>query len=381
MKRSSKRAASLLGLFLAGAATLPSIADAAGPPGSGVTGEYVGTIGLNGGFSPRLDEIAANAGAPVAIEGDVLFAYDFLGPINITMSDGDMNGSWSMTGTGIVTGLFGAAGLSIGISGDGDFKGTGTVTGVPGSYLFDASFDSSVTVTIDNPVSGPVSSTQSGVDSFNATLTQVSVACDQISGRWDFEINQSLQEISFDAFLKGYFTAVSAPEEARAAIEELTKSINEWASRERDPGDQSSLWIDAFSILELAQLAIADLTAAGGCEPPCDFTTPLTHAAANTVLAAIADEPGSTTSYAVSLLLGSGSMSECDPAFADSLRTALVDDLELRIDDLVNRADSGEPGWQRNVIDAARTAQLLGLETFGTTGLAPSEVLVILGGE
>ena len=123
---------------IATAAVMPSMVGAtdtaapAGPVGTGITGEYVGTIGLNGGFSPRLAEIAAEAGATGIGDAYMNFLYDLIGPLTITMDDGAMDGSWSMAGTGIIEGELSGGGMEIRIYGDGVYDGAGTLTGTPG---------------------------------------------------------------------------------------------------------------------------------------------------------------------------------------------------------------------------------------------------------
>jgi hypothetical protein len=366
---------------LATATAVPSLAGATGPAGTGVTGEYVGSIGLNGGFSPNLAAIAAEAGAAAVGDGYLVFLYDLAGPLTITMTDGAMDGSWAMAGTGLIEGDLSSGGMQLLMYGDGVFDGTGTLSGTPGAYRFNATFDSSATVTIENQFTGPITSTESGIDSYSTALTSVSISCDQISGRWDYEINQGLEGINVDAFLNGYFTAVSAPEEIQEVASEITDNINAWAdSAANDPGpglDGSVL--EAIIILEVAQDLSADLVAAGGCTPPCDFSTPMNFAAADFAVTSLANNPGSTTSYLVSLLLGSGSLSDCDPELAEQLRQMLVDDLNIRIADLLAEGAETQPNWERDMIDAARAAQMLGMETFGPGGVSPSDVSLILG--
>lgn len=370
---------------IATAAVMPSMVGAtdtaapAGPVGTGITGEYVGTIGLNGGFSPRLAEIAAEAGATGIGDAYMNFLYDLIGPLTITMDDGAMDGSWSMAGTGIIEGELSGGGMEIRIYGDGVYDGTGTLTGTPGNYQFGATFDSTATVTFDNPFTGPVSSTDSGIDTYSTALTSVAISCDQISGRWDYEINEDLEGINVDAFLNGYFTAVNAPGDAQDAVRDLTRDINAWSDRgTTDPAAAGNL-LEAFVVLEIAQVLSAELVAAGGCVPPCDFTTPMNFAAADFAMNALAAEPGFTSSYLVMLLLGSGSLSDCDPALAEQLRQMLIDDLNLRIADLLADGAEQAANWERDVIDAARAAQMLGMETFGPDGIPPSDVLLVFG--
>ena len=370
---------------LSAASLIPAIAaadaPAATPPGTGITGEYFGSIGLNGGFSPDLVAIAAEAGAAGGVEGSVVFSYELAGPLTITMADGTMDGTWAMAGPSSVDGRFSASGFEVLMYGDGSFDGTGTLSGTPGAYRFDATFDSTATVTIENPFTGATTSTESGIDSYSTALTSVSVACDQISGRWDYEINEGLEGINFDSFLNGYFTAVSAPQDAQDAASELTDNINAWAATapaDRGPGLQGSM-LEAVIILEVAQELSADLEAAGGCTPPCDFSTPMNFAAADFAMTALANDPGSITSSLVSLLLGSGSLSDCDPELAEQVRQILVDDLNIRITDLLVEGAETQPNWERDMIDAARAAQMLGLETLGPAGLSPSDILLIFG--
>jgi hypothetical protein len=64
---------------------------------------------------------------------------------------------------------------------------------------------------------------------------------------------------------------------------------------------------------------------------------------------------------------------------AEQLRQMLVDDLNIRIADLLAEGAETQPNWERDMIDAARAAQMLGMETFGPGGLSPSDVSFILG--
>lgn len=347
------------------AASGPTAAQTGGPVASG---DFVGAMGLDGGFSVQVEG------------GAVTVPVDGSGPLQLTLDDGTMSGTWSLAGAQSVEGSFGGF---IALDGGGPVSGSGSIGGPPGNYRLTGSFTSTNTVTVSGAPTGPITSTSTNTDSVDETLTDVIVLCDTIVGRWDLRIRQQIQDLGFDEFIRGYFSAstgVDATEQAEE-VQSLLTSVSEWASGANEVVEGSrALYIGtALSLLNQAQRLQAQLAAPSPCPPDPRFMTELTLAVQDALGQLIARFPGITNSTIVSLAIGSGAIGS---GSAVPQAAAATTDL-LRADVLTrwegHRADAF--GSFADVVDTARAAQMLGIETLPNDGggISPSDVLLVAG--
>ena len=297
-----------------------------------------------------------------------------------------MAGTWSIEGTQELQGNFassaGGATSGISITGGGTFGGTGEVSGPPGEYTLAGSVTSTNTATVN--VGGLTqSATTTETTPIRETLTDVIVLCQQIYGRWDLEIRQQIEDIGFNEFIRGYFSAstgVDATEQAEE-IEQFLEDVTEWAQGVGDVTAQNrSLFIGrALSILDAVESFQAELAAPSPCPPDPAFATQLTLAAQDVLARLVAELPGITNSRIVVVGLRSGAIGAGSPVpdAAAELEAQLETDVQQKWDDLVENY----PGTttDTDLLETARTAQLLGMESLGA--LSPADVILVISGE
>jgi hypothetical protein len=351
--------------------TAPIGAQTGGPVADG---DFTGTIGLEGGFRV------------VIPEGSLVLRAQGSGPLQFTLRDGAMSGTWSLAGTTILDGEFSQAGAQAGagiiIEGTGTFSGSGPFGGPPGAYRMSGTFESENTATVTVAVAGiSQSATETTSDTFDEALTDVIVLCDMVVGRWDLRVRQQIEAVGFDEFIRGYFSAstgIDATEQA-GQIGDLLADVAGWAADEGGVLVESrSLYIGgALALLDRAQRLQAELAAPSPCPPDHRFATQLTLAVQDVLTSLVGRLPGITTSHIVALALGSGAIGSGSPVPgpAAELNDLMVSDVQgkwnaLTSDPAVNLAD---------LLDTARAAQMLGIAELGGAGLTPADVLLVFG--
>ena len=365
-----------VGVSLATAGSV-STAQTGGPVASG---EFSGVIAIDGGFGVDPSKFASN------VSGALVVLVDGSGPLELTLTEGTMTGAWSIEGTQELQGNFAssAGGVTSGISitGDGTFSGSGQVSGPPGVYTLAGSVTSTNTATVN--VGGLTqSATTTDTTQIRQTLTDVIVLCQQIYGRWDLEIRQQIEDIGFNEFIRGYFSAstgVDATEQAEE-IEQFLEDVTEWAQGVGDvTAENRSLFIGrALSILDAVEGFQAELAAPSPCPPDPTFATQLTLAAQDVLARLVAELPGITNSRIVVVGLRSGAIGAGSPVpeAAAELEAQLESDVQQKWDDQVENY----PGTTTDddLLETARTAQLLGMESLGA--LSPADVILVITGE
>lgn len=354
-----------------------SVAQTGGPVASG---DFTGIIAVNGGFGVDPSEFAPD------VSGSLVVLVDGTGPLELTLTDGAMAGTWSIAGTQRVDGTFSAsAGGVTGnvvVTGDGTFTGSGELSGPPGDYSLAGSVTSTNTATVD-AAGFSQSATSTDTTPIQQTLTEVVVLCQQIYGRWDLELRQQIDAIGFDEFIRGYFSAstgVDATEQANE-IQQFLTDVTEWAQGVGEVTiDNRSLFIGrALSILDAVEGFQAELAAPSPCPPDPTFATQLTLAVQDVLARLVAEVPGITNSRVVVLALRSGAIGSGSPvpAAAAALQAQLEADVQQQWNDDV----AGYPGatTDADLLDTARTAQLLGMESLGE--ITPADVIIVLGEE
>lgn len=361
---------------------LTASAAGAGQTGGPVaSGEFTGVIAVTGGFSANVDEFSGGAA-----QGAITVTVDAQGPLELALVEGEMSGTWSLSGrqavAGTITGSAGGATATISIEGGGPVNGSGTMGGPPSNYRLRGNVTSSNTVTVSVQGITSATNTASDTSALDEALTEVAVLCQDIYGRWDLRIRQQIDAIGFDEFIRGYFTAstgIDATEQARE-VEALLADIGRWAARAGAVGDGElgAYLTSAFALLGRAQELRAELTADAPCPPDPRFATELTFAVQDALSTLIARFPGITRLGLVSLALGSGAIGggSPSPATADALQTQMEADVNQAFEEAI----TDFPASEGDVIGLARTAQALGMQEIGSGGLSPADVLLVLTG-
>ncbi|MEN8238428.1 MAG: hypothetical protein ABFR53_04400 [Actinomycetota bacterium] len=357
--------------MVAAALFLMAIPHASAQTGAGTpvaSGEFTGVVGLDGGFSLDL---------PTG--GEMVVLVNGTGPLELTLADGTMSGTWSLAATQSLAGDLGAG---IKMSGGGPIAASGAIGGPPGTYTMTGTYTSTNTATVETPIATQ-SATTSDSGPVDVPLNDVLVLCDTIVGRWDFEVKQDLEAAGFNEFIHGYFSAttgVDATEQAEE-VEALIGDINTWASSAPgvEPGGTGLYIGTGLSLLTRAQTLQSELSADTPCPPDPTFMTDLSLAAQDALSSFVDRFPGFVTPAVVALALGSGAIGEGSPApgGADALQAQMEAAINETFDSLVD--DFG--GNESDIINMARSAQMLGMETMGSSELSPSDVLLVLGAE
>ena len=368
--RKSRHRRSSIALIVAGllVAVVPiAAAQTGGAPVA--SGEFSGFVGLDGGF--RLD---------IPEGGDITVFLNGSGPLDLTLADGTMTGNWSLDATQTLEGTIGPASAGISMTGGGPIHASGEMSGPPGDYRMTGTYSQTNTATIVTPIATR-SSTAEDSGAVDVALNDVLVLCDQIVGRWDYQVKQDLEGAGFDEFVRGYFSAstgIDATEQA-TEVEALVADINAWASSAPSVEEGGrSLYIGmGLALLNAAQRLQAELAAPTPCPPDPTFMTDLALAAQDALSNLIGRYRGITNPAVVALGLGSGAIGEGSPAgeSADALEAQMDADIEAHWEDAI----ADENFSEAEIVDIAQAAQMLGKETLGTAGLSPGDVLLVFG--
>ena len=367
--RPSRRSVSI-GLVVAAlfVVTIPYASAQTGAGTPVASGTFTGSIGLDGGFS-----VAPPTG------GELVVLVNGTGPLELTLADGTMTGTWSLPITQTISGDFGSG---VTVTGNGSGTASGEMSGPPGTYSMTGTYTYTNTATVT--VQGLAqSSTTTDSEEISFPLTDILVLCDDIVGRWDYQVKQEIQDAGFDEFIRGYFSAktgVDATEQAKE-VEALIGDINSWASDAPsvEPGG-TSLYIGmGLALLTRAQRLQAQLKAPTPCPPDSTFMTELTLAAQDALNNFVDRYPGFTTPAVVSLALGSSAIGEGSPV--PEAAAALQAKMEAAVNETFDSLSSDLVGNERAAIDTARSGQMLGMETMGSSKLSPGDVLLVLGAE
>jgi len=357
-------------------ASTPAASQSGGPVASG---DFTGTIAVDGGISADVAELSPGAA------GELVVLVNGSGPLELQLDEGTMDGTWSIDGTQELSGSFGLQGTAgnVEVTGGGTFNGSGQMSGPPGTYSLAGSVSSTNTATVRVAGVTAASSTTSDTTQIQQTLTDVVVLCQQIYGRWDLEIRQEIEAVGFNEFIRGYFTAstgVDATEQA-TKIEAFVDETAQWANGAGDvTAENRSVFIGrALSILNQVQQFQAELAAPSPCPPDPAFATELTLAAQDVLSRLVAQLPGITNPTTVSLALGSGAIGagSAAPGPAADLEAQLEADVQAKWDSQVDNY----PGLttDTDLVDTAQTAQMLGMESLGE--ISPGDVLLVITGE
>jgi hypothetical protein len=348
----------------------------------GVSGTYVGRIAFTG--VAGVDTAAMGGGG----DNYTYWDYNHAGPLTLTLTNGSMDGQWKMEGPANFYSQAAAGSLLLFRQvTNWNVVGEGVLSGAPGNYLLTGDFNWTGSTTREQ--AGLGTRTYEEVPetyTHNVPLTDVLISCNLVSGRWDQQATAAFSSAGLVNFLYAYFNARAVRSEddndaVRSQVEGLTNRINEWASGapEVTPDGQLTYLLDAHDMLDFAQQLAAQPAVSGQCVDPCDFITPLAMAADAALRSLITNMPGSTNSTMASLALGSGALSRCADGVLEGLRDLLRSDLETRIENLLADGAEQDPIWELELLDAARTAQMLGVDKIGPGGISPSDIFILLG--
>lgn len=215
------RVAAVAVLVLGLAATSTAAAQVPGPTLD--DGTYTGVISLGGSFGFGIDQDGAT--------GQITWSGHGRGPATLVIEGGSASGTWAFSGGGTIRGSFAAQGqTAVTISGTQDvLEAQGTFTGDGGAYRMVGTSDQVVTATVEVPVIGSRSSTQSSTNPVDAPLHDLLFTCNTLTGRYDHDIKQDLEAIGFHESIVGSVAFVREPhsDETLEALEALGDTLQE----------------------------------------------------------------------------------------------------------------------------------------------------------
>ena len=332
------------------------------------SGDFTGSVGLDGGFSVSLPE-----------GGELVVLVNGTGPLELTLADGTMSGTWSLPITQTINGDFGGG---IKVTGNGSGTSSGQMSGPPGTYTMTGTYNFTNTATV-TAAGITQSSTSSDSGEVNIPLNDILVLCDSITGRWDFQVKQDLENAGFNEFVRGYFSAttgIDATEQA-AAVEALVADINSWASSAPsvEPGGRSLYIGMGLALLSGAQTLQAQLNSPTPCPPDPTFMTALSLAAQDALNNFVDRFPGFTTPEVVGLAIASGAIGSGSPS--PEAGAALQAKMEAAVNETFDAFVADSDTSDGDIVNMARSGQMLGMETMGSTQLSPADVLLVYGAE
>lgn len=191
-------------------------------------GTYSGTVGLGGAFW------ISESGVTMLWNGTGS------GPLEFTVADGEMDGSWSMDGAADVS----ARGLPFPVAGANTWTMTGRVHGSD-PYHMEGSGRGQTSAT-----GGGASSQGSySIPTTSAPLQGVLQVCGQVIGNWDQAIEASFEDLPVQHSIRSYFAAFST--DYMTDFEMEVQQLLEDATRLKDRiGDEEdTLLLDALANL------------------------------------------------------------------------------------------------------------------------------------
>ncbi len=348
---------------IAVAAAPPSaIAQVSGPVADGT---FAGDIMIDGGFITSDDRFT------------VEYTLDGTGPIEVTLVDGRMDGTFDLPGSGTMIGTSPDGAFTM--DGTIDFRIAGTVGGPPGAYRMEATYDSTTQVTIG---AGGVTTSASDTASDRASeaLTDVIVLCDYLLGRFDLRIAQEIEGTGMlRETISGLFQATTryTHEELAAEIADLRSDVNAWAA-EGAPYGPELAWSEGMDLVQRSAELQQQMSEPSPCPNDARFVTEVTLAAQDVLGEMIDLYPGTTAIPAATLALASGAIGDgaANPAAAQALQQKMQVDLAQRFADVdFNNSDA--------LIDIATTARMIGVDSFQAEPagpvFTPGDLLLLTG--
>lgn len=366
------------GASCVGIAVLTTATVSAQTAGPVADGDFSGVISVDGQLSFPIGDGGADGALIIGIAGQ--------GPLEISLREGAMDGTWQMTGTTTTNGGFATAQGSISIEGGGTIEAGGAMSGPPTDYRMTGSVSTTQSVTVNVPGVGAQSATASDSAPVDLSLTDVLVTCGGIYGRWDYQVRQAIAAQNINGFVRGYFsssTGVDATEQADE-VAALTEDVARWAGEAPgvEPGDGGLFIGRALSLLDRAQQLQSEIAAPTPCPPDPLFATQLTLAAQDVLSNLIATYPGITNPTIVALAAGSGAIGSgsAAPETADALQAQMEADVQAKYEEAIENFP--DLTTDDDLIDIARTAEMLGMESLVIDGggdLSPSDILLVFG--
>lgn len=376
MRVRSWLATSVAGLTLLGATPIASAQDDEPPPSlepvphDQVTdqfdiddGSYVGGTMLGGAFW-----LEAGEGVLLVWQGTGT------GPMEFTVSDGSLSGTWSMEGSASITGY----GFPVTITGTNEWTGSGSISG-SNPYMLSGSGVTTSEVSAGGQTSGSTSDYTIAA----VPLQDIVQVCDQVTGNWDQAIDDGLEDTPLDHALRTYFVVFATErggELADRADDLLERATEIQQDLARPPRRVLS---DIGGLLTDAETLLSDMgDHPQGCPPDPSFMRILTQMVAdiaNTYLNQWTGEPTTPSqiqslAVLVSVGLRAGAMGSgaASAATSELLQAKAEQILQRQFDDVTG----SDPMDADDLSVIAVTATLLDY-TFDT-GITGPDICVLL---
>lgn len=326
-------------------------------------GTYTGRVGLGGSFWFSQEGVT------------VVWRGGGVGPLEVTVSDGELAGTWSMDGSADINGL----GLPFEMVGINTWTSTGTVTGSD-PYLMEGSGSGMSSVT----VAGRTSDTDYSFPVASIPWQGVMQVCGQVLGNWDQAIDAAMEGAPLQYSMRSYFSLFST--DYTTDLDDQIGDLIEEATRlQQDMSVEETLLLGDLAVL---LLKAEDLMGQVGEQPescPADpsfmrIITQVVGDVMNTFLGKWAsDEPGSFQMVALRRLVEVGLRAGAIGAGAADRGTASF--IQAQAEQVLQRqfdfVAAQDPMSDHDLTTIATSATLLGY-TF-ESGITGRDLCLVLG--
>lgn len=329
-------------------------------------GEYTGTVGL-GGIFWFYDETQGVL---------VIWRGSGTGPMEFTVTNSALTGTWGMDGAAEVVGY----GFPFELRGTNTWTMSGSVSG-EGPYRLSGSGSSTSSVT----AAGQNQESTSPIEPINVPLDGIVQVCGQVVGNWDQAIDAGFEGAPLSHELRTYFTVFAAdlPKEMQDRADDLVEAAT---AVQRDLDSPAFLVTrDLALLLDDAEELLEDMeNAPDSCPPDPTFMRVITQIVAdvmNTFLSRWATEPSDQFQaqdlqrmVAIGLRAGAIGAGAADAGSADHLLAGTEQVLQKQFDEAV----AGDSLDLEALQLIAVTATMLDY-TF-ESGVSGSDICIMMGG-
>ncbi len=250
-------------------------------------GAYVGSVDFTGGFGAVL--VADGGSLNIFLDGRLN------GPAAMSVDEGVVSGTWSLTGSSSTNGALSASGggdtVTFTVEGSGEYTGQGEFEGVADDARMVGTLSGANTVTVSNEFFSETTTDDEPSD-VNLQLNDPIGDCGRAFARLDLDLNQSIESIpGFSSEIIGVLGAAD-PEGSDIYISELEVFAGRVAAlwnRVSDPGEFAlQLVIDALGLLREVEV-LEDTWDFDSCRAKPEFANVMTLMVASLIERILSD--------------------------------------------------------------------------------------------
>jgi hypothetical protein len=215
-----------------------------GEPPTVPDGDYVGAWGLGGSWWLGTGQFT------------LIWTGEASGPIDFTVVDDALEGTWSMEGAAITD----TRGLPVESEGSSRWSAAGTISG-SGPYTTDGSGSGTSSATVVVPGLGPQTRTDNYSFSGAGQLDHLLVVCGQVNGSWQQRFDEAFAGSGIQHSITTYLSAIQidSDDPLDTEVAELTELVAEANLVQPDFSNPGPSFSRLTAIVAQAETLIADL--------------------------------------------------------------------------------------------------------------------------